>query len=367
MFICGSLEPGKDGVGDYTRRLCAELAKQGVLVSMLAYNDKHLTETVDKHRISENTKIPCLRLPHTYSSKLRCEAAKLWVDDFNPDWVSLQFVPYSYHDKGIPFRLASQLKMICGTRKFQVMFHELWLGMNKQDSFKQKIIGVIQKKIITNLITSLNVKIVNTQSQLYNYMLQNNGNNPKLLPLFSNIPNVETKTQTKNNNTRLVVFGGVREGAPKEELANEIVNFINNHPNNIVSLTLVGKSGKEQQNWADTFKSKNIEVYVIGEASEFEVSRILNESDYGIATTPLYLIEKSGTVAAMLEHNLPILVVAKQWKPIFNFNMQIPNGIMEYKTGNFETFLNSVKKDGLNYNRGVTFVAERFLSFINAS
>ena len=30
VFICGCLEPGKDGVGDYTRRLSAELIDHGV-------------------------------------------------------------------------------------------------------------------------------------------------------------------------------------------------------------------------------------------------------------------------------------------------------------------------------------------------
>ena len=28
-FICGSLNPGQDGVGDYTRRLAAQLALDG--------------------------------------------------------------------------------------------------------------------------------------------------------------------------------------------------------------------------------------------------------------------------------------------------------------------------------------------------
>ena len=47
MFICGSLEPGKDGVGDYTRRLCAHLKKHHIEVGILAYNDKFINSELE--------------------------------------------------------------------------------------------------------------------------------------------------------------------------------------------------------------------------------------------------------------------------------------------------------------------------------
>ena len=41
LFICGSAEPGKDGVGDYTRRLCGELLRTGHRTRILALCDNH--------------------------------------------------------------------------------------------------------------------------------------------------------------------------------------------------------------------------------------------------------------------------------------------------------------------------------------
>ena len=41
VFLCASLEPGRDGVGDYTRRLAAELAARGHDVACVAMNDRH--------------------------------------------------------------------------------------------------------------------------------------------------------------------------------------------------------------------------------------------------------------------------------------------------------------------------------------
>ena len=38
-FICGSLEPGRNGVGDYTRRLAGELAAQGHECLLVSLND----------------------------------------------------------------------------------------------------------------------------------------------------------------------------------------------------------------------------------------------------------------------------------------------------------------------------------------
>ena len=39
-----------------------------------------------------------------------------------------------------------------------------------------------------------------------------------------------------------------------------------------------------------------------------EISRALQSSDFGLAVTPLHLLGKSGAVAAMREHGLPVVV-----------------------------------------------------------
>ena len=40
LFFCGSAEPGKDGVGDYTRRLCGELLRIGHETQILSLFDR---------------------------------------------------------------------------------------------------------------------------------------------------------------------------------------------------------------------------------------------------------------------------------------------------------------------------------------
>lgn len=102
LFICGSLEPGCDGVGDYTRRLAGELIRQGNEVQIIALNDKNVTAVTYQVQEDDITSITCLRLPQNISWNYRMNEAGVFSDAFNPGWLSLQYVPFAFQDKGLP-------------------------------------------------------------------------------------------------------------------------------------------------------------------------------------------------------------------------------------------------------------------------
>src|SRR5207253_4173313 len=52
-FICSSLEPGRDGVGDYSRRLAYALERQGHAAQLVGLNDRHLS--VDEDGVDHTT------------------------------------------------------------------------------------------------------------------------------------------------------------------------------------------------------------------------------------------------------------------------------------------------------------------------
>ena len=56
-----------------------------------------------------------------------------------------------------------------------------------------------------------------------------------------------------------------------------------------------------------------IEAVLLGEKSPDEVSQLLQTLDFGIATHPWALAGKSGAVAAMLDHGLPVIVPRDDW------------------------------------------------------
>jgi len=148
VFLCGSLDPGRDGVGDYTRRLAGELIRQGVACRAIALNERALTQPVEEVQASEGTHSSVLRLPASLSWRERAWRAKAWISEFQPDWVSLQFVPFGFQKKGLPFGLIRVVDGIAGAAKRHVMFHELWLGSAKGSSFKHRAWGGLQRVII---------------------------------------------------------------------------------------------------------------------------------------------------------------------------------------------------------------------------
>jgi hypothetical protein len=53
----------------------------------------------------------------------------------------------------------------------------------------------------------------------------------------------------------------------------------------------------------------------VGEQPVGMLSALLQNADFGIAASPWQLIGKSGTVAAMLDHGLPVVVTRDDFQP----------------------------------------------------
>ncbi len=362
IFICGCLEPGKDGVGDYTRRLAGELIRQDIPVGMIAYNDPFVSEEVLEQQVSEGTAIPCLCLPAIWNGSKRCAHAKVWVQQHAPEWLSLQFVPYAFHNKGLPFGLAQQLKQLGGDIKWHIMFHELWIGMEEGATQKDVLIGTIQKHIIKRLTKKLNPKAVHTQTQLYQAQLGKIKVKSGLLPLFSNIPlfdidvlkSLSAKKET-GLKVELILFGSIHPEAPVEEFAKEVSEYYDKIGNDILKcLTLIGRSGIHKQEWKEIFKSYNFVIKDLGEQSEENIFRALQMANIGITTTPIYLADKSGTTISMKDHNLPIISVSKKWRPKNGLKIDFHEDVMEYEKGNFSKFLElKYNQSGRHNIRGV--------------
>ena len=139
VFICGSLEPGKDGVGDYTRRLAGELKRQGSSAAIIAINDQYINQTTEDFLFDEEINIFCLRIPTLVQTDQKIESCKKIIDYVNPNWISIQYVPYSFHKKGIPLLLGSFLSKINQKAKWHVMLHEVCIG--SQVGIKNKLIS----------------------------------------------------------------------------------------------------------------------------------------------------------------------------------------------------------------------------------
>ncbi|MBC7915807.1 MAG: hypothetical protein H7Y07_16990 [Pyrinomonadaceae bacterium] len=345
MFLCGGLEPGSDGVGDYTRLLSIELIKLGHQIHIVALNDSFITDTNKSIQRSKGIEVEVLRMPSVLSIEKKSEIVKNWVNDLNPDWISLQYVPFSFHSKGIPFGLSKALNRLGKGRKWNIMFHELWVGLDNEATPKMILWGHIQRLLIRKLVQVLQPKIIHTHTKVYQAILQKNGFEAKYLPLFSNIPvnnepnsGVKKDSVKENNFIRLVIFGSLHPEAPVGNFADEVVNYSNKYKTQI-TLTFIGRSSNQQAVWEAIWTEKGLTFENLGEGTPEYISSALSNCSIGISTTPISLIEKSGAVAAMREHGLPVICVARPLTPRGIKNTNVPLDVLEYKKGNLELLL----------------------------
>ena len=341
VFICGALEKGKNGVGDYTRRLSAELIRTGNQAKIIALNDSYVTKTYEEFQHEEGIPVSVIRFPAMSQWNDRIKKANQFIGNFQPDFLSLQYVPFSFDDRGLPRKLAETLKAIANHAKWHIMFHELWIGIDEQSSVKHKLMGFVQRQIAKEVVKTLVPTTVHTQTKLYQHMLKRMGWNAILLPLFGNIPvSYHTNTGLKKSDSTLgfVLFGGIHYGAPVRSFIEELTSFTSEKGIK-AEITFIGCNGKEIGEWVSECVKAFLPVTISGEQSPHVISEVLLKADFGITTTPIILTEKSGSVAAMREHHLPVICVARKWKPRGTFAFVPDANIYEYNTTTFKAYL----------------------------
>ena len=330
-FLCGSLEPGRDGVGDYSRRLAGECIRQGHLSVMVGINDPYLQKAQCGSQEIEGASISVLRLPAVMPWSERLVEARTWLGEFQPDWTSLQFVPFAFHRKGLCFGLGKFLASASPNSPWHIMFHELWLGLGENAPLKDRVYGAMQRRIALDLAGRLQPRIVNTQAEPYRRALQRENIRAAILPLFSNVPKVAgdgwgglleplvTEAvgdgHDRNHLYLAGVLGGVHPEWDAEEAVNTILPLARRWKKRLI-LVFIGKNNLAQKalNQLKSQLQNRAQVVVTGERTGAEISRILQSLDLGLAASPRQMIQKSGSAAAMLEHGLKMLVTRDDWR-----------------------------------------------------
>ena len=362
VFLCGSIEPGCDGVGDYTQSLANELIKDGFLVSILSLNDPFITTNLKSEMANG---LHTYRIPALLSKKDRFGLAKAWIAEVDPQLVSIQFVIYSYHHKGLPWGVGNDLKYIIGSRRCHIMFHELWIGFTKISSLKHKMYGFFQKRIIKSIITAVHVKAISTTNKLYQLLLEELNVEAKILPLFSNIGAVPedpafkaeilSKLHEINNPDSWIfsgIFGNLYPQA-KLESAIEEQYVIAKDRNKKIAFIGIGKMNSE--GYAE-FKrlegvfNKKVAFLHLGEQPAEIVSNFLHLLDIGFSCTPTQHIGKSGVFASMKLHGVQVILPTAEFIPEYH------NEIDEYQQ---ELVIRPA------YMWSVSYVAKKFIKIID--
>ncbi len=384
-FLCSSLEPGQDGVGDYTRRLASEFIRQNHSCVILALNDAHVSSLQKETQDMEGVPVSVMRFPQAMTWENRINESRNWLKTFNPDWISLQFVPFGYHPKGLPFGLGKRLAALNADAIKHIMFHELWVGLEESSPFKHRIWGAMQRAIILNVVSRLNPKLMHTQTEPYRIVLGRENIKASILPLFGNIlpangdgwnglleplvTEVAGKKLERNKFYLAGVFGAVHPQWHARQAVNVLLPLVRRFQKRLV-LVFHGKSNLTHEMLGRLkFELVNdADVVTTGERTNAEISRILQTLDLGLATTPLQIIQKSGSVAAMLEHGLTVLVTRDDWRlrgTNFQMNEVSPRLIVSKQLSLLETL--PTRNPWYSEGNGARRIAGQMLAGMKAS
>jgi hypothetical protein len=318
-FLCSCLEPGRDGVGDYTRRLAGELIRRGHPSIIVGLNEPQAPEALFEQQTIEGTSVSVLRLPGTMPWTKRAMTARKWTDDFDVDWVSLQFVPFGFHPKGLPIGLARNSISIIGARPLHWMFHELWVLWSIPLSLRKRLLGQCQKTCIRWCLRKLKPQAIATQIPLYSVELRKLGVAAEILPLHGNIPVYPKAKVNKwlidqcpasNMPGRLTAgfFGNILPTLDMAVLASQVAGL--KVPKHRLLILLAGRIGEESTRLWHFLEQELKSVatfHKLGGLDEREASYYFSALDYGLTSYPPELMNKSGSVAAMREHGLRVI------------------------------------------------------------
>lgn len=331
IFICGCMEPGNDGVGDYTRRLAGELIRRGHLVGILALYDKHVENINLNFQIDENIPINVMRLPSVLNAKTRFREAKVYIRREDPEWLSLQFVPHSFNKKGLPLELPYYFDRFFKNYKWHLMVHEPWIEKRVWTvNPKKNIAGILQRKILQKIVKIINPQVIQTSNHYYKEILKASGIPSSILNLPGNIPifrstNLNLAAEVKNlgidHKNRgdwwiTGTFGRMRENIDYELFFKDLLEKSRINGKKLAFFS-IGEAGIDSRRIFDhlgkTFEGKLL-LYQFGSRSPEDISHFFQFLDFGVASVPLHLLGKSGAYASMREHEVEVLVPKEKEK-----------------------------------------------------
>jgi hypothetical protein len=323
LFITGGLEPNRDGVGDYTRWLAAESTRQGATCAVLAIADRHIDRVVSG---GEASGLKTLRLPFTMPWAERLRLAQQFAAASAADWVSLQFVPYSFQRWGLAAKLVRALPDLVGSSRLHVMFHEIWIEGGA--SPRKRLVSAAQRRAVLAL-ARFPRSLVHTSNLTYQYALAQQGVRAGRLALFGSIPigsgsaaawlaprlesvgcdAISGDAVRRGGWWLFALFGTIHPVWPPQPLLDEL-QAAAAAAGKRIALVSAGRQGAGEFIWtgmAADFGAR-VPMLQLGEQPAPRISELFNSVDFGIATTPFALVGKSATVAAMLDHGLPVVV-----------------------------------------------------------
>jgi hypothetical protein len=323
VFLCTSLAAGRDGVGDYARQLAASCTAAGHVCLLIGVHDRHLSVTKPLHHEGNE-----IRFAAGLSWPRRARLLADLLREFDPHWISWQMVPYGFHPKGILPKACFALADVARAWPNHVMLHELWIGLARSDRLRPRVIGALQRRKLLAFLERLRPACLHTTNAVYQLALARRGWPAEILPLFGNMPVLPVKKPVAEAALAElagaalpaepryigVIFGTIHpQWKPQPTI--EFLKTAAAASGRNLCLVAMGRAGAHGTKLLGQLaKDSGLPVIDLGPQSPDQISHLLQAADFGIATHPWALLEKSGTTVSLLEHGIPVLVPRDDWE-----------------------------------------------------
>lgn len=319
LFVSPAYPPIKNAIGEYVRWLALELSKNNHEVAILTINSNHRCDDV-KFRNRD------LDLEHIKYEDNRIDifpCVKNWKIDFQnylikvrayykPDVISLQYEPYSYASKGLPFFLVKSFKNIF-YQEITITFHEVYARDYLWGNKFYYILYFLQTKIAKKLCQLSFVCF--TALDLYMKVFQND--KIKKLYVGSNIQaEVIQGSQQSSFFESEKIFKLVSFGIKNYDIILQSLKLVKNKTHIPFEYHIVGDLPtavikKVVQNIETLQINENVWIHGFMEADEisklFSQSHLFIDNNYVDNHKRGGTTLKSGSVAAAFQYGLPVL------------------------------------------------------------
>lgn len=309
-LIGGSLEPGRDGVGDFIGQLAEAAQSRGIVVTRLGLADGADLDTPG-----------LLRLDRRVSWSERRRMAENHLREFAPDWISWHLVPYAWNPKGvIPAGLDSLAHAGTPAPRRHLFLHELWIGEEAGANWRHRLWRIPQRMRLLRFLRRWQPDRVDTSNEAYRTMLAAAGWKAGVVPLFGNVPvaapkdHPDERTPTASDPDRPLVaaFFGTLHPAWDPHPTTRFLQAAATASGRPVHCLGLGRIGAHGERWLAGL-GHPLRGSTSGELPADQISQALQAADFGVATHPWALLGKSGAVAAYLDHGLPVLAPRDDW------------------------------------------------------
>ena len=311
LFICGSLVPGKAGVGDYCRRLAVELTRSGIEVKLVSVSDNGVSELTSATQEELGIAVPVVRIPAGQPIRQQFSNLQAAMDAFAPDLVSLQYVPYSFNKYGIPLDFIRRLKGLRYQGRWHLMFHELWITKFRPGQLpKDMTVAWLQKQSARFLCRTLRPDTIHTNLPVHRDRLRTQSIEALPLPLFANIHPADDVTPPPTDEENFFRIGYFSQLIVERTipLLKSVDRWLKETGDRKLEIVLLGSGDKKVAEASDLLKHSFPDCRIIapGFLPADELSAYLYTLKLGISPVDHHLLGKSGTVAAFLVHRVPV-------------------------------------------------------------